>query len=77
MGAILMEFIMKNELESFLTMKPQLRLMLQILNDWILPSDHFNDQDKDALISASNLINTVHNSLENKFKENLKGSFYE
>ena len=65
---------MKNDLESFLTTKHQLRLILQVLDEWILPSDHFDEYDKAALISASDLINTVHTSLECKFKENLEGS---
>ena len=65
---------MKNELESFLSTKHQLRLLLQILDEWILPSHHFDEDDKAALISASDLIGTVHSSLEDKFKENLEGS---
>jgi len=65
------------ELESFLTMKHQLRLLLQILNSHILPSSHFNEEDKTSLVSASDLISNVHSSLEDRFQKNLKGSFYE
>lgn len=69
--------IMKNNLESFLTTKHQLHLILQVLDEWILPSDNFDEYDKAALISASDLISTVHTSLECKFQENLKVNFYE
>jgi hypothetical protein len=65
---------MKNDLESFLTTKHQLRLILQVLDEWILPSDHFDEYDRAALISASDLIGTVHTSLECKFQETLEGS---
>lgn len=65
---------MKNDLDSFLTTKHQLRLILQVLDEWVLPSDHFDEYDKAALISASDLISTVHTSLECKFKESLEGS---
>jgi hypothetical protein len=54
--------------------KHQLQLILQVLDEWILPSEHFDEYDKAALISASDLISTVHTSLECKFQENLEGS---
>lgn len=72
-----MDDVMKNDLESFLTTKHQLRLILQVLNEWILPKDHFDEYDKAALISASDLISTVHTSLECKFQETFEGSLYE
>lgn len=74
LGAVFMELMMKSQLESFLTTKHQLRLLLQVLDEWILTSQHFDEYDKAALISASDLISTVHTSLECKFQENLKGS---
>lgn len=68
-GAILWEIFMKNELDQFLTLKHQLHLLVQILDGWILPSDHLDEYDKAALISASDLIGTVRTSLECRFKE--------
>lgn len=60
---------MKNDLEQFLTVKHQLHLLIQILDEWILPSQHLDEYDKAALISASDLIGTVHTALEYRFKE--------
>lgn len=75
MGAVFMELMMKNEFKSFLTTKHQLRLLLQVLDEWILPSQHFDEYDKASLITASDLLSVVHTSLECKFKENLEGLY--
>ena len=70
-----MELAMQNDFESFLTTKHQLRLLLQVFDEWILPSQHFDEYDKALLITTSDLLSVVHTSLESKFKETLEGLY--
>jgi hypothetical protein len=76
-GYFMGEYKVKNELEQFLTVKHQLHLLVQILDGWILPSEVFDQYDKAALINASDLISTVHTSLESQFKETIQGFSHE
>lgn len=53
-----------NKFNDLLTTKHQLKLLIQILNEWIIPEHELKDAEKQQLVVACEIIGNVHKQLE-------------
>lgn len=53
-----------NKLNNLLTTKHQLKLLVQVLDEWIIPEYELRDVEKQQLMAASEIIGNVHEQLE-------------
>lgn len=57
-----------------LTIKHQIQLLVQIVDEWILTHHAFPDELKPKLIGVSQELGEIHTSLEERFVTTLKGN---
>lgn len=62
------------ELNEFLTIKHQIRLLSEVVEDWILPSPYIVNEDALRIKEISTLLEQVKISLETQFTELMRAS---
>lgn len=61
-------------IDDQLTIKHQIQLLVQIVDEWILSHHAFPDELKPKLIGVSQSLGEIHTSLEERFITTLEGS---
>ncbi len=61
-----------NSLNNLLTVKSQLKLLLTVLDDWLIPSKDFLDTERALMFDSSELLKVVYEQLELRAEEIIK-----
>lgn len=61
-----------NSLNNLLTIKSQLKLLISVLDECLVPSKEFLEPEKELLVNSSDLLTVVYEQLELRAKELIK-----